>query len=153
MKKKILVVLLLVIIGILTGCHQEEERNVLTCSKKETDTDGVKMELSYKITYKGDYVEMIEAEEKVISDDDSILESYKTSIESAYSPYKDVEYYNYSVEVLDNTLTSKTEVDYSKIDTDKLIEIDSNNASLITNGKIKLDDIKTIYELIGATCE
>ena len=151
--RKVLLTVLLVTVLMVTGCSSSEETKTLTCTRNATVTTGVRMELSYKATYKGDYVELIETEEKVISDNESVLDTYKTSIESLYSPYKDVEYYNYSVDVSGDTLTSKTRIDYSKIDTDKLIEIDSANASLIKDGKIKIDDIRTMYESAGATCK
>ena len=34
-----------------------------------------------------------------------------------------------------------------------MIEIDSDNAALIKNGKIKIEDMKTLYQQVGATCE
>lgn len=154
MKKKFLLVTLLVMTLLVTGCNSKsEETKVLTCSRTATVTEGVRMDLSYKVTYKGDYVEVIETLEKIISDDETILETYKTSVESMYSPYKGVEHYDYEVTVDGDTLTSKTKIDYSKIDTDKMIEIDSANATLIKDGKILVDDVQTMYETVGATCK
>lgn len=153
MKNKFLLGVLLVMMLMVTGCGSSEKSKVLTCSRSATVTTGVKMELSYKATYKGDYVEVIETEEKVISDNETVLNTYKSSIESLYSPYKDVKHYSYSVEVSGNTLTSKTKIDYSKIDTDQMIEIDSANATLIKDGKVKIEDVKTMYESYGAICE
>lgn len=177
MKKKFLLVALLIMTLVLTGCSSDkdksetnnnketnttndsikdattEESKVLNCTRSVTISEGVRMELSYKATYKGDYVELIETEEKIISDDTTVLETYKNSVESIYSPYKDVEYYNYNVEINGDTLTSTTNINYSKIDTDKLIEIDSANATLIKNGKVKISDVKLMYQTVGATCE
>ena len=72
-----------------------------------------------------------------------------------YLVYKNVEHYYYDVTISGNTLTSITKIDYSKIDTDKMIEIDSANASLIKNGKIRLTDLRETYESssVGATCK
>lgn len=155
MKKKILLSVLLGMMLIITGCGSKEESKVLTCSRNATVATGVKMELSYKVTYKGEYVEVIETEEKIISDNTAVLDTYKTSVESLYSPYKNIEHYNYNVEISDNTLTSKTKIDYSKIDTDKMIEIDSANATLIKDGKVKVEDVRAMYEssAVGAICE
>lgn len=154
MKKKILLAVLLMMTLVVTGCNsKEEETKVLTCTRKATVTSGVTMELNYKATYKGKYVELIETEEKVISNDQTVLESYQQTVENLYSPYKDVDYYEYSVEIDGDTFTSKTKIDYSKIDTDKLIEIDSANATLIKDGKVEIDDVRAMYEALGATCE
>ena len=154
MKNKILLIAVLIVTLIITGCNsKKEETKTLVCTSDTIVTTGVQMILNYKVTYTGDYVELIKTEEKIISDDESILEKYKTSVESLYSPYQDVEYYNYSVEISDDTLISKTEIDYLKVDTNKLIEIDSNNATFITDGKIKINDVKAMYEAVGATCK
>jgi len=60
---------------------------------------------------------------------------------------------NYGISVDGNTLTSTVDIDYAKIDTKKMIEIDSANGQLIKDGKIKLEDLKSAYETIGASCE
>lgn len=177
MKKNLLLVALLTMTLLLTGCGSDkettetsnnkesnatndsikdatnEESKILNCTRSVTVSEGVRMELSYKATYKGDYVELIETEEKIISDDTAVLEAYNSSVESIYSPYKNIEHYNYNVEISGNTLTSTTNIDYSKIDTDKLIEIDSTNATLIKDGKVKISDVKLMYQTVGATCE
>ena len=85
--------------------------------------------------------------------DTDILNTYKEQIESLYSPYKDVEYYEYNVDITDNKLTSTVDINYTKVDTDKLLEIDSANGALIKDGKISVDDIKSVYESLGATCK
>ena len=147
MKKRIILVCLLVVTLGLTGCGTDEVKE-LNCSRTATIAEGVDVDFSYKVTYKGDYVELVETEEKVISDDTDVLETYKTSIESIYSPYKDVEHYEYNVDISGNTLTSTTKIDYSKIDTDQLIEIDSANGTLIKDGKINIEDIRSAYCLL-----
>ena len=77
----------------------------------------------------------------------------KAQIESLYSPYNDIEYYEYNVKIEDNKLTSTVDINYEKVDTDKLLEIDSANGQLIKDGKIKVNDIKSVYESLGAICE
>lgn len=153
MKKKVLLSLVLVAILFVTGCGGKEESKTLTCTRKATVTTGVDMDLTYKVTYKGDYVQLVETEEKVIADNKTYLETYKTTVENLYAPYKDVEHYEYDVNVDGKTLTSKTKINYEKIDTKKLIEIDSANSALIKDGKIKLTDIRSVYEGMGASCK
>lgn len=149
--------LLLITVGVFTlaGCESKsnESEKKLTCTNTTTITDGVKADLRYEVNYKGDYVTTVKSTEKVISNQESYLEAYKTQVESIYSPYKDVKYYDYDVTIKDDTMTSVVTIDYSKIDIDKLIEIDSNNSSLIKDGKVKLADIQAVYESIGATCK
>lgn len=153
MKKKVLFGLFLTAILLVTGCNSKVEEKTLTCTRTATLAEGVNMDLNYKAIYAGDYVQKIETIEKIISDNTDYLTAYANNVEAIYAPYKNIEHYNYSVEIKDNVLTSTTKIDYSKIDTDKLIEIDSANATLIKDGKIKIEDIKALYESIGATCK
>lgn len=134
-----------------SGCGEKEE--TLTCKRTATVTEGVKMDLNYKVKYKGDYVSLVESEETVTSSNKEYLETYKEKVESLYSPYKDVEFYEYDVKVDDDKLISKTSINYEKIDTKKMIEIDSANGSLIKDGKVKVEDIKAVYSSLGVTCE
>lgn len=151
MYKKVIAALAIVGMLFVTGCGNEESKT-MTCTRNATVTTGVEMALNYKVTYKGNYVQLVESEEKITADDKDYLETYETTVKNMYSPYDGVEHYNYDVKVEGDTLTSTTKIDYEKIDTKKLIEIDSANGSLIKDGKIKIDDIKSAYESVGATC-
>ncbi len=151
MKKKVLLCALIGATLLASGCGEKEE--TMTCTRSATIAEGIKMDLKYKVTYKGDYVTLVESEETVTSSNEDYLDEYKTKVESLYSPYKDVEFYNYDVKVDGDKLTSKTSINYEKIDTKKMIEIDSANSSLIKDGKVKVDDIKSVYAALGTTCE
>lgn len=141
----------------LTGCGSDDKEKVMTCTKEQTVSTGLKGEYTYEVSYKGKYVTVLRSTEKLIAEDDvkSTLPMYKDAVENVYKPYKDVKHYSAKVEVKDDTLTSTVEIDYSKVDTDKLISIDANNAQLIKDGKVKIDDIKSYYEssVVGATCK
>lgn len=152
-KKSFILGFVLVFILLLSGCSSEQEgEKTMTC-KRTMNQNGMKANLTYTVLYEGDYVNRVKSEETIETDATEILDAYKEQVETLYSPYKDIEYYEYSVDVKDNKLTSTVDIDYSKIDTDKLIEIDSANSSLIQDGKILVDDIKSLYEQLGATCE
>lgn len=151
--KKILSILI-VVVGLftITGCNSGEK--TMTCTRTVSVSDGVKMDLTYKATYKKDIVLNVETIEKVISDDEDLLETYKEKVEAAYEPYQDIDYYVTSVKINGDTLTSKTSIDYKKIDLDKLVEVDSANKSLLdSDGNVKLSVVKSIYESVGATCK
>ena len=53
----------------------------------------------------------------------------------------------------DNKLVITKGQEGLQIDTDKLIEIDSANSTLIKDGKIKIEDMQSLYESVGTTCE
>ncbi len=137
---------------LVTGCGNSNNMESMTCTRTMNQNE-IKTSLKYNVEYEGDYVSRIKTVETVETDDTDILNTYKEQIESLYSPYKDVEYYEYNVDVTDNKLTSTVDINYAKVDTDKLLEIDSANGQLIKDGNISVDDIKSVYESLGATCK
>ncbi len=150
-KKHVLLIGLIGMVFILSGCGRSSEKT-MTCSRT-LNQSGIKTSLEYVITYQDSYVNRIKSKETIQMDDDSLLEQYKEQVEAIYTPYKDVKYYTYNVSIEDHTLISTADIDYAHIDTDKLIEIDSANSSLIKNGKISISDMKSVYEQLGATCK
>lgn len=152
MKKKIKYLAVFVVSVIfLTGCGNDGVQT-MTCTRT-MNQNGIKTGLKYTVLYQGDYVTRVKSVETIETDSSEVLDAYQEQIESIYSPYKDIDYYEYDVSIEDNKLTSTVDINYEKIDTDKLLEIDSANGQLIKDGKIKLSDIKSVYEAVGAVCE
>lgn len=147
--KKIIVLVCFSLL-LLTGCSSEVKN--MTCTRT-LNQDGMAVDLKYEVEYANDVVKRVKSTEKITSETPELLKTYKTNIEATYSPYKDIEHYNYDVTIDGNVLTSSTEIDYEKIDTDKMIEIDSANGQLIKDGKIRIEDLTSAYEALGATCE
>ena len=153
MKKGLLLSLLFVLVVVVTGCGSKESAKILTCTMKGTVIEGTDIESTYKVTYTGKYVDLVESVETVKSDSQEILESYKETVEKMYSPYKDVKYYEYNIDLKDDTLTSKATINYAKIDTAKMLEINSANSTMIKDGKVAISTLKQVYENMGATCK
>ncbi len=153
MKRKYLFLAVIIsVMFLVTGCSSNSEEKTMTCSRT-MDQNEMKTSLSYKISYKGDYVTRVKSEESIETSDTSTLDTYKEQIEKIYSPYKDVKYYQYNVTIDGNKLISTVDINYEKIDTDKLIKIDSANSQLINDGKVKVSSVKSLYEQLGATCK
>ncbi len=152
MKKKMKYLAVFVVSVIfLTGCGNNDVQT-MTCTRT-MNQNGIKTGLKYTVLYQGDYVTRIKSVETIETDSSDVLDAYQEQIESIYSPYKGIDYYEYDVSIDGNKLTSTVDINYEKIDTDKLLEIDSANGQLIKDGKIKLSDIKSVYEAVGAVCE
>lgn len=49
-----------------------------------------------------------------------------------------------SMLIYEYLLISKVDINYSKIDTNKLIEIDKANSQIITDGKIRVSSVKNL---------
>ncbi len=166
MKKKFLIILVLVFGLFLTGCgeqntlkeettNQEEtqdEVEKMSCVMQRTVSEGLSIESTYNVEHDGKYVNLVETVEKITSSDKEILETYKAQVEQIYEPFKNLKYYDYDVNISGDTLTSIVRINYAKIDTDKMLEIDSSLEQLIKNGRIAVQDIKELYEQIGAVC-
>lgn len=157
--KKIKYLLVLVLtLTLLTGCslgkkeEAEGKEKLMSCTRTLTEED-TNYDLTYNVTYKGDYVIKVESIEKITSTDEEFLENYKTTIENIIAPYKKVDHYDNEVTIENGTLTSKTTIDYSKINKDELVKVNSSIESLYTeDGKVELSTIKSIYNTAGATC-
>ncbi len=148
MKKVIALVGMVLLLS--TGCGNETKTMVCT---RTVNQSGVQMDLRYEVEYTKDTVDKVKSIEKVVSDDEDVLKATKETVEKQFKAYTDIEHYDTDIQIEGNTLTSITTIDYTKIDTAKLIEVDSSIGEIIKDGKIKIDDMENIYKLVGATCE
>ena len=149
MKQKIkYLAVFIVSVIFLTACGNNGVQT-MTCTRT-MNQNGIKTGLKYTVIYQGDYVTRVKSVETIETDSSEVLDAYQEQIESIYSPYKGIDYYEHDVSIDGDKLTSTVDINYEKIDTDKLLEIDSANGQLIKDGKIKLSDIKSVYEAIGA---
>ncbi|MDE5630654.1 MAG: YehR family protein, partial [Bacilli bacterium] len=137
----------------MTACGDDTVKT-MKCSRT-MDQSGMKADFQYEVTYKGNDVVTVKTVEKMETSEEnaSALEAAKKSVEELYAEYNKLDHYSNKVEIDGNVLTSTTEIDYSKVDTDAMIKLDSANASLIKDGKVNVNDLKSMYEATGATCE
>lgn len=149
--KKFLLVVMGICIFLITGCGTEEDK-IMKCSHTINQSN-IRMDLSYNITYNGDYVIKVKSKEKIVSNDVTTLNTYKEQLENTTASFKDIKHYNHTITIDGNTLISSINIDYSKVDTDKLIEIDSSMKQIIKDGKILVSDIESLYGQLGITCK
>lgn len=143
----------LVIFAILlciTGCNKHYKTMICT---KEGHQNDLKIDLTYTVSYRDDYVLTIKTDEKITSENREALQTYKKNMEDIYSVYKDIAYYKYDIAIKGDTLHSRAHINYEKIDTDKILKIDPSNQDLIKDGKVHIADIASSYEALGATCK
>ena len=150
MKKIIILGITLLIF--ITGCKAESERKMIYT--RTANMNGVKMDLRYEVTYQGNNVNKVQTTEKVESTSKETLNTYKETVENLYSNFDNIDHYNYDVKIDGNTLTSTTDIDYTKIDIDKLLEIDSSIEQLLNDdNKVDLEKITQVYKSAGASCK
>ena len=154
-KKNIMLLLIFGLVLLVGGCDDVDNYDVVTCTRTATLSDSnTTADLEYKIYYEGDYVKKTVSVEKITSSDKSILNKYKSSYESVFSKYKNIKYYDNVVKLNKNTVTSTTKIDYTKVDTDKILEIEGDNGNIYTkDGKVKLDTLIKTYKKYGSKCD
>lgn len=155
MKKKILIpiiiliLLLLIMVFLVTNNHKSGKMKcVYTSTSDVIETSSV-----YLITYKNNIVSKLESKEVIISNDENMLNEYKTTLELVYNEYNNLKYYDNSITLKDNKLETITKVNYEKLDINKFISINKSNKDLFTNNKVKLSTLKKIYKQNGAKCK
>lgn len=111
------------------------------------------LQTKYQVTFKNKIVTNLTTTETITSNDKTILKQYQSQLESLYAKYKHLKYYDNSIKISAHKLVSITKINYQKIDTSKIIALDSSNKKLIKNGQIKLADLKKIYHDMGAKCK
>ena len=154
MKKILKVGVIVIVTFFLYGCGKSGSKNkkVITCSQGGTTQTGAIVDYNYKITAGNDIVKLVQTEEHITFTDISLLENYKKRVENVYSQYDDIKYYDYNLEIRDNTLIITVHIDYDKIDMNEMEKINPAITSYIKNGALNVDDLVSIYQSLGNTC-
>lgn len=155
MKKKLLFSGLLFMILILSGCEDTSNYKVINCTRTASLSDNkTTVDLKYKIYYEGDYVKKTISTEQVTSSDKNTLDIYESSYKKVFEQYKDIKYYDNNVTKQDGSIISTTKIDYTKVDTSKILEIEGEKGNIFTKGgKVKLKTLIELYEKYGSQCD
>ena len=148
-------IILLIILCIVVGCDNTNNYKVITCTKKANLSDNnTTADLEYKIYYEEDYVMKTISTEKITSDNTKTLQEYEESYKEVFKKYKNIKYYDNTLAKKDNTITSTTIINYDKVDSKKIIEIEGEDGNIFTdNGKVKLDNLLKVYKKYGSSCD
>ncbi len=163
--KKYLFILILLLI--LTGCSKRIEtgteidsktdtsnsKGTLVCSREATAQNNAKVELNYEVDYKKGYVTKLHSTEKVITDDQDVLDTYEEAYRNIFKIYKDLKYYDNNVSRTKKDVTSDTVIQYDKVDMDKLLKLENTDDTVIKNGKVALSDWLEFAEKFGTKCK
>lgn len=159
MKK--IAICLVVIIGlfIFAGCDKQTDtsskyygRGTLNCTR-EGELEGGEVSFKYVVDYKNGDILSLHSIEKVTSDDDEILDEYEKAYKNIFKAYKDLKYYDNEVIRDKNSVTSDTIINYKKIDTEALLEIEASSDNIIEDGKAKVEKWMTLAKKFGTKCE
>ena len=153
--KKIIISTTIIIVLILTviiGYNIKIYSGTLVCTNTYEE-DSVSFKTTYKVEYKKKYVTKLVSIETINTYDVTLLNDYKTNLEMMYLRFNEIPHYQNTISIKENTLTSKTIINYSKIDLDELIKVDSSFNEVIKNNKVSISKLKKQYVSTGAYCK
>lgn len=152
MKRYLIIILLLLLIPIVSGCDKSTKIHE-HCTRSATAGEDVEVNLSYELYYENDVLEKLESVEQVISKNTIMLDTYETAYKDIHQNYHDLKYYETNLERKDNSVTSTIIINYAKIDIDKLIEIEGEEDNIFENKVPKASKWKDLAKKLGAKCE
>ncbi len=123
------------------------------CTRQATAGTGVEVSLNYDLYYKGDILNILHSEEKVMSASNETLDTYENAYRGIHKNYEGLEYYDAKVERGDTTVTSDITINYEKINMKALLAIEGEEDNIIENGQAKVSKWIELAEKFGTTCE
>lgn len=173
MKKNKVIFLTILMLLLVTGCNNGTETNsnattnnnsdaiignsvdtsIINCTREATAKDNIEASFNYQIYYKGDYITLLHATEKVSSTDSNNLDTYENAYKNIKKRYNGLKYYDTKITRDDTSVTNDTTINYEKIDTNKLLEIEGSEDNVIENGKVKLETWMKFAKKLGVTCD
>lgn len=165
MKKIISLSFILLLVVLVTGCDDSssnsgvqvkkaEDESTLKCTRIAAGVNDATASLNYTIYYKGDYVTKTVSIERVESDNSSVLDQYEEAYTKIFQNYKNIAYYDNTVDRESNSVTSTTVINYEKVDTSKILAIEGEDGNIYDeDGKVRKDTLVSFYKKYGATCE
>ena len=151
--KKVLTAVIIVII-LLVGFTIAKKigpiNGKLVC-KYDNNSDMMNSSYTYDMSFKMKNVTRFETTEVIESSEKELLETYQTSLNELSKEYQKLKHYNVNMSIDGDKLIVKTIVDYDKIDMKKYLKIDGEKI-YIKNNKLKVVELKKIYEKNGAKC-
>lgn len=153
MKKISKILLPLFIVVILTGCSSKNYKSK-TCSLSLQNTeDNYTLTLTRDIYYDGEYVMNTVSHDKIEASNNAILNKYEKQFEDVKKQYDGIKYYDVTISNNGGMLDAVTKVDYTKVDTNKIIKITNNNDLFEKDGKLKVSKLIKSYEDQGLECK
>ena len=148
--KKIIVVTLTFFIAIImtAGCSNEKK---LVCHRTMSSDNDI-VTATYNVWYKGDIVTKIKSVESLASTNKETLDDYQSKMTTLYSPYLGIDYYNYNIVREEKKVTVTLDVNYDKVNIEKLLAVDPNNDSFFHDGKVYLNTLLDLYDNVGVIC-
>ena len=125
----------------------------LECSRAANVSDGLEASFRIVVTYKNGNMLVLHSIDTIKSDNQDSLTEYENAYNKISEQYKDIKYYDTTVTRDDNSVMFDLNINYEKVDIDKIIEIEGDDAKMFKDGKAKLKPWLTYAKKFGTTCE
>ena len=167
MKKIIKTIILIISIIFITACGSEDmekgitvsskvdttnKNGTLLCSRSAEAQNDAQASFLYEIDYKNGYITKLHSKEEITSSSDEVLDTYEDAYKNIFKAYDNLKYYDNNITRTNSSVISDTTIDYTKVDIEKLKELEGQEDSMIKNGKVALNDWLTFAETFGTTC-
>ncbi len=154
MKNKIILCLsvILMLLVFTTACSKNNYK-VVKCTRDVDSQEGLDADMNYYLYYEGKYIKKMTSTERITFNDEKTLKVYKDAYKKSYAPYDDIKYYNHTIKQEGKTLISKVEINYDKVDIDKIIEIEGEDDNIYKKGKVPLKKAINFYKKAGIRCD
>lgn len=149
MKKYIIICCLIII---LSGCNKTPITQKTECTINN-EVDGIKVDGTYELTYTEGYIDTVKFIEKYTVSDEYLIESVENTFDNLYKNLGELKYYDYERITEGLTVTSTVNIDYNRINIDKLIELNKDLKNIIKDDKIEATVLINSYKSNGATCK
>lgn len=169
MKKSSILILSIIALFLLTACFNSskseekivsnnEEVNTSSmkhkkCTREGTAESNIDVSLSYDLYYTGENLDILHSVEKVTATSSADLDKYESAYKKIYKNYEGLKYYDAKVIRGDTTITSDVTINYDKIDTQELLNIEGSEDNIIEDGKAKVDKWLTLAKKFGTECK
>ena len=173
MKKIVSLFIILILSLLITGCGNEEEvektpvvnkdsilnhidkvgSGKLKCSREAYASTGVDVDLTNEIEYKEGYITLLHSVDKITSDNQESLDLYEDAYKKIAKNYEGLKYYDITISRTSNSVINDVVINYEKIDTKKLLDIEGEEDNVIVNGKVLLETWVGFAEKFGIVCE
>ena len=167
MKKIFKAIILVISIIFITACGSEDmekgitvsskvdttnKNGTLLCSRSAEAQNNAQASFIYEINYKNGYITKLHSKEEITSSSDEVLDTYEDAYKNIFKAYANLKYYDNNISRTKTSVISDTTIDYTKVDIEKLKELEGQEDSMIKNGKVLLKDWLTFAETFGTTC-
>ena len=132
---------------------EDGESGKLRCSREAFANEGIDVELTNEIEYKNGYITMLYSVDKITSSSQSDLDTYEDAYKKIAKNYEGLKYYDITITRSSNSVTNDVVINYEKIDTKKLLDIEGEEDNVIVNGKVALETWVGFAEQFGTVCE